>query len=336
MNKDMLIEKDFEKLNYIQENFSTARLSSVIDWGLLVEGPTDVVFYKKVTDKLTTFHGAPESYEGESSVIPIIIAEKRKNGQHFYGIIDADYKNHKFSDEIKNYMQVTDANSLETMMIKYYGIADFEQLIRKIVKVNYPGNKYNLKEKLLDSIVEMSVKWAYTIGVLRNFNETQKCLSINKLKGKSNYYFDFLNLQKLSDTQVEISFDLEKYLKELIKTNKDRLTLEDLKKEIAKKTFSEEEAYILCQGHDIVDFIEAVMKIYGASIAKDRKDSDKIINNRRGPLDKVSKMEYNILDMYDISRFEKAPLYQWLETIDNMYQKRINQENLKNAKYTKI
>lgn len=313
-------QESVENLNKIQEGFSTARYGTVIDWGLLVEGPTDVIFYKKITDKLTTFHGEPESYEEESSVIPIIIAEKRENGQNFFGIIDADYKSHIFPEEVKDYIQVTDAHSLETMMIKYYGIADFEKLIRKIVKANYPGNKYNLKEKLLDSIVEMSVKWAYTIGVLRNFNETPKCLSINKLKEKSNYYFDFLSLQKLSDTQVGISFDSEKYLKELIKTSKGSLTLEDLKKEIEKKTYSEEEAYILCQGHDIVDFIEAVMKIYGASIAKDRKDSDKIINNRRGPLDKVSKMEYNILDMYDISRFEKAPLYQWLETIDKEYQ----------------
>lgn len=305
-------------INECNESLSTVKFSYRIDWGLLVEGKTDEVFYKKITDKLNTFHGSPESYENAD--IPQIVADKRKNGKHFFGIIDADYKTHNFSNEIKDYIRVTDAHSLETMMIKYYGIADFEQLIRKIVKVNYPGNKYNLKEKLLDSIVEMSVKWAYTIGVLRNFNETQKWLSINKLKENSNYYFDFLNIQKLSDTQVEISFDLEKYLKELIKTNKGSLTLEDLKKEIAKKTFSEEEAYILCQGHDIVDLIEAVMKIYGASIAKDKKDSNKIINNRRGPLDKVSKLEYDILEKYNISKFEKAPLYQWLSSIDKEYE----------------
>lgn len=303
-------------------SLSTARVSYRIDWGLLVEGKTDVVFYKKITDKLNTFHGSPESYENAD--IPQIVANKRQNGQHFFGIIDADYKAHIFLEDVKDFMQVTDANSLETMMIKYYGIADFEQLIRKIVKVNYPGNKFNLKEKLLDSIVEMSVKWAYTIGILRKYNESRKCLGINKIKGCSNYYFDYLNFKKKSDNQVEISFDLEKYLNELMNTNTGNVTLKDLKIEIENTSYTEEDAYILCQGHDIIDFIESVIKLYGASIAKDKKDSNKIINNRRGPSDKVSRMEYEILEKYDISKFEKAPLYQWLETIDKEY---VSKEN---------
>lgn len=305
-------------------SLSIVKFSSRIDWGLLVEGKTDEVFYKKVTDKLNTFHGSPESYE--NSDIAQIVADKRRNGKNFFGIIDADYKSHIFSDDVKDYIQITDANSLETMMIKYYGIYDFGQMIKKLIKSRYPGNKFNLKVKLQDSIVEKSVRWAYKIGILRNYNETRKYLSINKIKGESNYYFDFLNLQKQSDNKVKISFDLEKYLKELTKNKKGGVTISDLTSEIESKKFSEKEAYILCQGHDIIDFIEAIIKLYGVSIAKEKKDQDKILNDRRGPSDKVTKMEYDILDMYDISRFEKSPLYQWLEEIDKECKAKIQKQ----------
>ena len=66
--------------------------------------------------------------------------------------------------------------------------------------------------------------------------------------------------------------------------------------------------------------------MYGVSIAKEKKDQDKILNDRRGPSDKVTKMEYDILDMYDISRFEKSPLYQWLEEIDKECKAKIQKQ----------
>lgn len=308
-----------------QESLSIVKFSYKIDWGLLVEGKTDEVFYKKITDKLATFHGSPESYENAD--IPKIVAEKRRNNQNFFGIIDADYKKHVFSGELQNYIQITDANSLETMMVKYYGFAAFEQIIRKLIKKMYTGNKFNLKEKIMGSIVDMSVQWAYTIGILRKYNENRKCLSINTVKEISNYYFDFLKSSKTADTQIRISFDQEKYLRELLRLlrlNKCNITIDDLKNEIQKNTFSEEDAYILCQGHDIIDFIEAIIKVYGLAIAKNKNESDKIMKKKRGAKDKVTRMEYDILDMYDISRFEKAPLYQWLETIDKEYKEKIN------------
>ena len=69
------------------------------------------------------------------------------------------------------------------------------------------------------------------------------------------------------------------------------------------------------------------MKLYASSIAKEQKQKDKILCKRREFYNTVSQLEYEIIENYDISRFEKAPLYKWLESIDKEYEEK-NKESV--------
>ena len=148
----------------IQNGISNIQYSRFSDWVLVVEGSTDRDFYAAYT-KLREIYNEETIYKLEKTKaiknrlnylnikkvaqkekIICIINEKRKEGKHFYGIVDNDYQFSDFKDSVKyihadkenynnifeNYVKATDANSLETMMIKYAGTSEFTNILKQV------------------------------------------------------------------------------------------------------------------------------------------------------------------------------------------------------------
>ena len=170
-----------DSLKQIQEGLSLVRFSSLIDNVLLVEGKTDAEFYRNLIC-IIIHYGSPN----EKNCIDKIIKDKRKEGKNIYGIIDKDYKSHVVESELKKYLFVIDANSLETMIIKYVGADNFEKIIRA----------YFYKTKFIkNNFTKDALKWAFYIGCLRKENEQKHLyLSFKEIKDKYDFLKDFLCL----------------------------------------------------------------------------------------------------------------------------------------------
>ena len=108
-----------DSIKEIQQGFSLVKISNIVDNVLLVEGKTDGIFYKRFINNLSVFYGEPET--NESNEIEKIVLKKTDLNKNFYGILDADYKARKVNDKIKDRIFIIDANSLETLLIKYAG-----------------------------------------------------------------------------------------------------------------------------------------------------------------------------------------------------------------------
>ena len=245
-----------DSLKQIQEGLSLVSFSSLIDNVLLVEGKTDAEFYKNLIC-IIIHYGSPN----EKNCIDKIIKDKRKVGKNIYGIIDKDYKNHAVESELKKYIFVIDSNSLETMIIKYVGADSFEKLIRSLFyKTKFIKNNFT----------EDALKWAFFIGYLRKENEQKQLyLNFKKIKHGNDFLKDFLFL---SNDKYE--FDEERFQGALIQDKNVHLNY-------IIRDYNKDEAWDICQGHDIIDFIDALNRMGN--------------NNKRNINTIIPQWEYEIL-----------------------------------------
>lgn len=298
----------------IQQGFSLIKEASVIDWGLLVEGHTDALFYEKYENNLTVFYGAPN--ENESSMISRIVKDKVNKGKNFFGIMDADYEAEKIETKYQSNLTITDAHSLETMLIKHYTPKEFEKKIIK--KLNYKFSFRNYEDKEIET-VEKSLHWAYKIGVIRELNQqNNENIDFKTVKKNSKNYLIFLTIK-----QNELEFEFDSYLDKLFTTNaqlKTKYSKEFFTKLVEQKEKSySSDVWKLCHGHDVMNFIESSKRFY-SSIDDHQYD----LYGKQ----EVTRYANMAIEKCNTSFFEGSTLTTWFENINKTYKAKIEKELL--------
>ena len=271
---------------------------------LVVEGETDKTFYENFTDLNIKMSNAleneyPEKYSKKSCNDLILRAIKRRSidfNMHWYGIIDKDYKTddevNEICAELKEYIFITDANSLETMIIKYVGVADFEKIIRRNIfyKCNFIKN----------NLTEDALRWSFFIGCLRELSYKKNLkLGINNTIKSHDFFRDYI--ESIGNDNTVFRFNSEAFFTELVSESKN-IDEEILRYNI--REYNEDEAWSICRGHDLFDFIDAITR--------------KGTNKPRHETTVVPPWEHKLFDINKISRkFEETPLKKWFDKINN-------------------
>ena len=230
----------------VQEGLSIVRCSN-IENVLLVEGKTDAEFYKNFSKKKIHYGS-----KGETCAIKDIIEDKINSGKSVYGIIDNDYKEENEmqseTEKIKDFVFITDAHSLETMIIKHVGIDIFEKTIRRKILTN----TYFVKT----DFTRDSLKWAFSIGCLRKSSVKKNWgLPINHVVENHDYLKGYL----MPNKSEGYDFNLDAFLNDLLSvSSRTKISKRTLKNSI--EGYSEDKAWFICRGHDIFDFIDALYR----------------------------------------------------------------------------
>lgn len=305
--------KDYNKRNQdIAISFSDGRFLN-IDNVLAVEGSTDKKFYQEFTN-LEILISPKILNESKNKIdckdkILKAISEQKEKGMHWFGIMDADYSLPIMPSDIEIGKDCifTDANSLETMLVKYAGVDNFEKIIKKI-------NWQLVKKYCLDkNLVLLALEFSYRIGCLRKKNDIDSLnLSFASVLVSSNNYLDFLTYttpqKKVKDgkekLEYSVKFDFNNYVDSLIDKTVFEIEDEASLKELGTEIFSLETSPWIecCQGHDIIHFIIALNKLH----QKITSDNRELTASTHDALD------YIIINNYKKEYFEQSKIALWL------------------------
>ncbi len=211
-------------------------------WAILVEGETDRAFYSRFSKYITIICGTPE---GDAKTIPEWVRNGIQDGKHIFGIIDADYKKPTITNDLIEYIKITDAHSLETMIIKHIGIKKFNKIITS-----------RLRYLPKSDITETVLNWAYKIGYLRYYSmNNNKRWPFKSIRENSTNYKDFISLEIDQETKSsKPSFNFNEFLNSL------NIQLEsDTHKTLID--FNLNKAWNICQGHDIFIFFDTLNRL---------------------------------------------------------------------------
>lgn len=245
-----------------------------------------------------------------------LLKEKVKSlkTQHFYGIVDRDYddineliKNacgenddsKRIRDKIKDRIRETDAHSLETMMIKYIGPSKFAENLTKTYEKFLKAD--------LEKIVYFALKFSYRIGYLKKNKQIK--LPYKEIQDYSEYV-------QFESRNFSFTFDDRGYLNRLIKIkdedsrnmnkpNNKKYSVDYLLNTLTEGTsnwWKDPNRWFVYRGHDIVDFINALIQKSGKY---DFKNDDK----------KKKLGTYKIIEKFDEGakdRFESSDISRWL------------------------
>ena len=305
----------------INQSFSCYNsIKNTIDDVLLFEGATDNTFYSRfpIEKKYSIFYRYPNEKETRRTV-KSFVQEMGPKGKNIYGIIDPDYSNAKdIPEEVRDRIHVIDANSLETLIVKYSdkthdpkkAIYNFNILFKK-GKYKENGKKESLFKKTHDygEITEDVLKWSYYIGNIRKINDTEKShLNFKLIKEESNYYVKYIKWDN-ENPKLKI-FNQEEYLKNLREQSRyDDSFFQEIK--LLIKDYNEEDVWDICQGHDIFDFIECLNPNYYPS----KTAKGKVVVRKRS--NSCPDWEENLLKAFDITAFQNSPLQDWFDEINS-------------------
>lgn len=277
-----------------------------IDFILAVEGKTDKMFYEKYTrleirpaGKIKNAH--EKQLDCRSKIIKEI-SKQNKERRHWFGIIDADYVQPKIPSEIGNDVIFTDANSLETMLVKYSGKDNIER-INNFEELIYKTNGQLVKKYCLNKgFVYKALEFSFQIGCLRKKNAKLNLnLNFKKVLENSNFYSDFLDYPKKKE-MCDLSFDFKKYREKLIENSDVNEFAIIALKNVGEETFSIESSNWIdyCQGHDIIHFIVAM--------------NNKVANANKELTDLTHyTLDYEIIKAYKKECFANSKIALWLK-----------------------
>ena len=281
---------------------------------IYVEGKTDKIFYSQFTKG---FHIVCSS-EKEKDV-QLLVLENMLQGKNIYGIIDPDYSNAKgIPRKIRDKIHVIDANSLETLIVKYSdkshepkkAISNFNLIFKKGTFLKNGKREKIYKDAYKYSeITEDVLKWSYYIGTIRKINDSKKYhLNFKLIKEQSNYYHKYI--EKNNENTEQKIFNQEEYLKNLCEqSGYDNSFLQKMKKSIEE--YNEKKVWDICQGHDIFDFIDCLKQGYSRSDTS----KGKMFEKKRSI--QIPEWEDNLLKAFDINEFQNSPLQDWFDKINS-------------------
>ncbi len=311
--------KDYNKRNQdIAISFSDGRFLNA-DNVLAVEGKTDRKFYQKFTNleiliSPKIMNESKKEIDCRDKILKAISKQKEK-GMHWFGIMDADYSLPIIPSEIEIGKDVifTDANSLETMLVKYAGFDNFNRIIKNI---NYQLVKRYCLDK---NPVILALEFSYRIGCLRKKNDENNLkLDFKKVLNLSNYYFDFLSYSSpkiilengREKLDFAVYFDFDSYRKMLIENSDVNEFVKVGLKTVGSEDFdidnSNWEEY--CQGHDIIHFIIALNKLHQVISS----------NNKKLTASTHDELDNKIIETYKKELFEHSIIALWLHNNETL------------------
>lgn len=207
---------------------------------LLVEGTSDVGFYKEIIDKKSV--NIIPIGEDKSGIVSakdrVISTIKNLNSSNISGvlaIVDTDYDEIMGNKQDIDNLIYTDGHDIETMILESGVYDKFE---------NEYGNEKNIDayEENCGKIFDNILNYGCEIGKIR-------LLSI-----KSNLSLDFktINLEEFFNESLQ--FDYDNYLKQILYASK-KLQMRESLKDILKKDDQKYNIWQLCRGHDLSELI---------------------------------------------------------------------------------
>ncbi|MBD3352834.1 MAG: DUF4435 domain-containing protein [Candidatus Lokiarchaeota archaeon] len=258
---------------------------------LIVEGFTDICFFKKFIDEEKC---NIEEAKGKKNVIEIVKELKNENNIMIFGIIDADFWHIDNKQCPLDCILVTDFHDIEIMMIDSIS---FESLMSEFMDKEKIQDSHWLQD---DNISYIILKECSKIGYFRYL--------IHK-----NSRFDFLDLNKIEFNEITDNngkIKMEKLIKHVLK-NSDDYILEksnlvfDLEETIDEKYFEKRikelmsnnfEINQICRGHDVTQYLVFLFKnIFG--------NKNKCMPPNR------EKIESNLRISYNFECFKETSLY---------------------------
>lgn len=290
------------------------QFSNKFDWILLTEGWDDISFYIKFTTTFRRIKHNSIKNEFRNDVNEVLedikkkdcrkkiirlIEEKKKDPEtkHFYGIIDRDYRREQISDSIKQNLKITDAHSLEALILKYAGIEKFSAIVSRCY------SSFSLEQ--IKKVLLKAIDFSFLIGILRKFRPNGP-----KYKELQKNYSQYITFDSI---YFNFNFDFTSYIKDLISFSSLKVSPEKLLNEVLNGPITSHNEYYICQGHDIVEFINALF----SSINKDE--------NQRKLLTK------HLINNFDKTWFYSSEIYNWLQDIEK--EKQNEKKSLTDPKY---
>ena len=338
------IQKGFSHLKLINPIIGDTKKYQHI---LLVEGKTDAEFYKRfLKSDVLIFYANKDAYNKEIDKIPEYMLQGRIiNKQNIYVILDKDYKTEdelyepfedylnkldpsKDFDTLKNtkynewrllctnpkkylnkFIWITDANSLETMMLKYCDTEDkkdeFQQKLFKLHEFDYTTLDFSLNKNIID----YSIDFARKIGCIRKQNfDNNTHLKFDKTRviqsdiiKETRYYYDYIYPEiDDSETIYDCTFDFEDWFQE--RCNASYCQESEF---CLNENYDEIPWYDLCQGHDLFNLIESIiLQIMYLQIGKIKIEFQKNV---------VSPFALSIIENYPLEYFSNSKLKKWLK-----------------------
>lgn len=319
-----------EDVNDVNISFSSCRFFCEKKNGndvLLVEGKTDYIFYSRFTKQYNIFCRIPniDNDTGNDCTVKGLISEMFPKGKNIYGIIDPDYNNSvNIESSIRNRVHVIDANSLETLIVKYCdkshnvakAIANFNILFKKGKFKNKEGKQEKLSSYTHDylPITEEVLQWAFFIGWIRKINadEPKKYhFNFKLIKENSSKYKKYIKINKINK-EIHFDFNKEQYINDLCnysRHNNDNISLQKIKESILE--YNERTVWDICQGHDIFDFIDCLKNPESKPI------SSESYKGKKPPMRPCPSWETPLLNAFDITNFHGSPLQKWFDEINS-------------------
>ena len=243
---------------------------------------------------------------------------KCKLPTHFYGIVDKDYDEIFFNEIVKEHIKVTDANSLETLLL--YCAERNGKHLQFLEAYFEKRTKFSIPNKIIEQIYIKAMEFALKIGCLRKEkggDRTKRFDFSSILEGcsKDNFgYSDYCEYEKKTFT-----FAFDEYCNKLLYSfanNKNNLgnntekiheNAEEINDIICHAGEKKEEEFNLCQGHDVVALIDVMGYKYLLKTGKIKSPDDYVSTNygKKGA-------GYAFIEAFNLDWFEKSTIPEWL------------------------
>ena len=294
---------------------------------LLVEGETDEIFYKRlIKGNVSIFYS---NHYSESLLHKDILSIKICNKKKIFAIFDKDYETEEKkinnfvhclqvyqndfwndlnndeqnaikqspTDFVKQFIWITDAHSLETMLVKhcYKKKEKLQEILFNLKNPRFLFYDFRLKYNIID----YAIGFSKDVGYLRNYNFDNNCkFNFKEVKEQSYNYINFLTCNIDQSTKiVYFYFDYESYVKSF--PNK---TI-DIQKDLCEK-YKNIPFQDICQGHDLFNIIESMLllleeKLMDCTLDHPSKENTDFTNR--------------ILALYPKKFLKKSDLKKWLK-----------------------
>lgn len=328
MIDETLIEDISETWNYVRDDITHEQMylsmEKCLKTRIYVEGTADKKFFEgylrkgiKLNCNVETISKIKNSSKlqkenNKPAYIKVIGFVKNTDGA--YGIIDADYnlddKNEYLKKpglNIENRVKIIEAHSIETLMMRYLYFD-----AKKFITIVQQSLNIKLTEEVASKIIQKAWEFSFQIGLLRK--EYPTAFNYKAIKSTPNCFF----YRKLVKTDgKEIIFKKKTFLQDLfnyqieslpkIKNSKSKVTIEYLT-ELTNNNFDQTVAYAICQGHDLMNFIEALLLLEDESLKINHEN-----NNEE------TDFENNFIKNYPYDCFLESPTSDWLLKINGIY-----------------
>jgi uncharacterized protein YehS (DUF1456 family) len=250
---------------------------------LLVEGETDIVFYRNLVDNAVC---KIRYCRGKSSVLTAIKAVNQAGVRGVIAIVDLDFDTLLGKEILEENLFLTDTHDLESMALKS-GTA-FERF----------NNEYGNLAKI------QKFEQQNDCTVFERI--TEACAMIGKARLSSMRYnlnldFNDIPLQRYVDEHLEFQF--YEYIRNAVRRSRDLRNKKEIVELIRKENNRGYEIWQVCRGHDLTEMIA----IY---YSKDKREAS--LGNQYAREINAKTVERALRLAYDMKEFHETELYRQL------------------------